>query len=283
MERIHGRAVQNRLNELDDHNGVVRHPEPDIPEWEVKQALRSTAANKANGCHEIPAGLFKSLKDDAIKVLHSLCPQIWKTQQWPQDWQRSILIPIPKKGSIKECAGPKNCHWTITLISYASKVMLKILHSRLCHYAKQELSDVQAGFRKGRGTRDQIANIYWIIEKAREFQKNFVSLTMQKPLTLWLMTNWKVLREIGIPDHLTCLLRNLYMGQEATVRTLYGTTDWFKIEKEVQQGCLLSPRKAMTNLNTVLKSKDVTLLTKVHIALTIWSSQWSHMVVRAGP
>ena len=140
-----------------------------------------------------------------------------------------------------ECAGPKNCHWTITLISYASKVMLKILHARLQHYANQELPDVQIGFRKGRGTRDQIANIYWIIEKAREFQKNFVSLTMQKPLTLWLMTNWKVLREIGIPDHLTCLLRNLYMGQEATVRTLYGTTDGFKIEKGVQQGCLLAP------------------------------------------
>ena len=130
--------------------------------------MRHAAVNKASGCDEIPAGLFKSLKDDAIKVLHSLCQQIWKTQQWPQDWKMSILIPIPKKGSTKECAN----HWTVALISHASKVMLKILHARLQHYANQELPDVQAGFRKGRGTRDQIANIHWIIEKAREFQKN---------------------------------------------------------------------------------------------------------------
>ena len=104
-EEIHGRTVQNDLNELDDYNGMVSHPEPDTLEWKVKQALKSIAANKANGWHEIPAELFKSLKDDAIRVLHSLCPQIWKTQQWPQDWKRSILIPIPKKGSTKECAG----------------------------------------------------------------------------------------------------------------------------------------------------------------------------------
>ena len=117
---------------------------------------------------EIPAELLKSLKEDAIKVLHSLCQQIWKTQQWPQDCKRSILIPIPKKGSTEECAN----HWTVALISHASKVMLKILHARLQHYVNQELPDVQAGFRKGRGTRDQIANICWIIEKAREFQKS---------------------------------------------------------------------------------------------------------------
>ena len=101
-----------------------------------------------------------------IKVLHSICQQIWKTQQWPQDWKRSIFLPIPKKGSTKECSN----HWTIILISCASKVMLKILHARLQHYVNQELSSIQAGFRKGRGTREQIANIHWIIEKAREFQ-----------------------------------------------------------------------------------------------------------------
>ena len=112
--------------------------------------------------------LFKTLKDDAIKVFHSICQQIWKTKQWPQDWKRSILISIPKKGSTKECAN----HQTIALISYASKIMLKILHVRLQHYVNQELPDVQAGFRKGRGTRYQIDNIRWIIEKAREFQKN---------------------------------------------------------------------------------------------------------------
>ena len=118
-------------------------------------ALRS-AAVKAIECNEIAAELFKSLKEVAIKVLHSLCQQVWKTQQWPQDWKRSILIPFPKKGSTKECAN----HWTIALISHASKVMLKILHARLQHYVNQELPDVQAGFRKRRGTRGQIANIH---------------------------------------------------------------------------------------------------------------------------
>ena len=199
-------------------------------------ALRS-AAVKAIECNEIAAELFKSLKEVAIKVLHSLCQQVWKTQQWPQDWKRSF-IPIPKKGSTKECAN----HWTIALISHASKVMLKILHARLQHYVNQELPDVQAGFRKRRGTRGQIANIHWIVEKARKFWKSIsVSLTMLKPLTMWIMTNCGKLRMMGIPDHLPCLLRNLYAGQEATVRTLYGTTDWFKIEKGVWQGCLLSP------------------------------------------
>ena len=135
---------------------------------EVTWALRSTAVNKAIEGNEIPAELFKSLKEDAVKVLHSLCQQIWKTQQWPQDWKRSILIPIPKKGSTKECAN----HQTIALIFHASKVMLKILHARLQHYVNQELPDVRAGFIEGRGTRDQIANICWIIEKERKIQRN---------------------------------------------------------------------------------------------------------------
>ena len=134
----------------------------------VKWALGSITTIKASGDDGIPAELFQILKDDAFKVLHSICQQIWKTQKWPQDWKRSILIPNPKKGSTKECAN----HQIIAPISHASKVMLKILHARLQHYMNQELPDVQAGFRKGRGTRDQIANICWIKEKAREFQKN---------------------------------------------------------------------------------------------------------------
>ena len=124
--------------------------------------------NKASGVDGIPVELFQILKDDAVKMLHSICQQIWKTQQWPQDWKRSVFIPIPKKGNAKECS---NYH-TIALISHASKVMLKILQARLQRYMNRELPDVQAGFRKGRGTRDQIANIHWIIKKAREFQKN---------------------------------------------------------------------------------------------------------------
>ena len=123
---------------------MVSHPEPDILECEVNWVLRSTAINKASGCNEIPEELFKSLMDDTIKVLHSLCQQIWKTQQWPQDWKKSILIPIPRKGSTKEYAN----HQTIALISHASNVMLKILHARLQHYVNQELPDVQTGLEK---------------------------------------------------------------------------------------------------------------------------------------
>ena len=118
------------LDELDDYDGVISHPEPDILECEVKWALGCTVINKTSGCNEIPIELFRTLKDDAIKVLHSICQQIWKTQQWPQNWKRLILIPVPKKDSTKECAN----HQTIALISHASKVMLKILHVRLQYY-----------------------------------------------------------------------------------------------------------------------------------------------------
>ena len=131
--------------------------------------------------------LFQILKDNAVKVLHSICQQIWKSQQWPQDWKKSIFIPIPKKSNAKECSNYR----TIALISHASKVMLKILQARLQQYVNRELPDIQAGFRKGRGTRDQIANICWTMEKAREFQKTSISafLTMPKPLTVWIKTN----------------------------------------------------------------------------------------------
>ena len=131
-------------------------------------SLRKHHYEQASGGDGIPVELFQILKDDAVKVLHSVCQHIWKTQQWPQDWKRSVFIPIPKKGNAKECS---NYH-IIALISHASKVMLKILQARLQQYMNRELPDVQAGFRKGRGTRDQIANIHWIVEKAREFQKN---------------------------------------------------------------------------------------------------------------
>ena len=152
----------------DNHDAVIIHLEPDILEYEVKWALESITMNKASGGDEIPVELFQILKDDAVEVLHSICQQIWKTRQWPQDRKRSVFIPIPKKGNAKECS---NYH-TIALIPHASKVILKILQARLQQYVNQELPDVQTGFRKGRGTRDQIVNICWIIEKAREFQKN---------------------------------------------------------------------------------------------------------------
>ena len=150
-------------------------------------ALGSITRNKASGGDGIPIELFQILKDDAVKVLHSIYQQIWKTQQWPQDWKRSVFIPIPKKSNAIECSN----YCTIALISHASKVMLKILQTRLQQYMNPELPDVPAGLRKGTGTRDQIANIYWIIKKTREFQKNIYSalLTMPKSLTVWITTH----------------------------------------------------------------------------------------------
>src|SRR5574340_99480 len=184
--------------------------------------------------------VFQILKDTAVKIQHSICQQIWETQQWPQGWKRSVFIPIPKKGNAKECS---NYH-TIALISHASKLMLKILQARLQQYVNCELPDVQDGFRKDRGTRDQIANICWIIKQAREFQKNIYFCFLDYAKAFDCVDHQKlqkILKEMGIPDHLTCLLRNLYAGQEATVRTGHGTTDWFKLGKGVCQGCILSP------------------------------------------
>ena len=183
---------------------------------------------------------YKHVKGDAVKVLHSICQQIGKTQQWPQDWKRSVFIPIPKKSNAKECSN----YCTIALISHTSKVMLKILQARLQQYMNHNLPDVQAGFRKGRGTRDQIANICWITEKAREFQKNIYFCFIDYAKAFDYVDHkklWKILKEMGILDHLTFLLRNLYAGQEATVRTGHGTTDWFQIGKGVCQSCILSP------------------------------------------
>ena len=168
MARIHGRLYKKGLHNPDNHDGMITHLEPDILECEVKWALGSITMNKASGGDGIPVGLFQILKDDAVKVLHSICQQIWETQQWPQDWKMSVFIPIPKKSNAKECSN----HHTIALISHTSKAMLKILQTRVLQYVNHELPVVQAGFRKGRGTRDHIANICWIIEKAIEFQKN---------------------------------------------------------------------------------------------------------------
>ena len=145
----------------------------------------------------------------------------------------SVFTPSPKKGNAKECSN----YWTIALISHDSKEMFKILQARLQQFVNRELPDVQAGFRKGRGTRDQIANIHWIIRKAREFQKNINFCFIDYTEAFDCVDHnklWKILKEMGIPDHLTCLLGNLYAGQKATVRTGHGTTDWFQIAKGVR-------------------------------------------------
>ena len=176
------------LHDPDNHDGVITRLEPDILECEVKWALGSIIMNKASGGNGIPVELFQILKDDAVKVLHSICQQIWKTQQWPQHWKRLVFIPVPKEGNPKECSN----YCTIALISHASRVMLKILQARLQQYVNCELPDGQDGFRKGRGTRDQIVNIHWIIEKAREFQKNiyFCFIDYAKPSTVWVTINY---------------------------------------------------------------------------------------------
>ena len=220
----------------DNHDDVITHLEPDILECKV-WALGSITMNKASGGDGIPAELFQILKDDAVKVLYSIYQQIWKTQQWPQDWKKSICIPISKKGNVKECSNYR----TIALISHTCKVMLKILQASLQQHVNQELPDVQAGFRKVRGTRDQIAKICCITDKAREFQKNIYFCFTDYTTAFDCVDHnelWKLLQEMGIPDHLTCLLSNLYAGQEATVRTGHGIMDWLKIGKGVRQGCI---------------------------------------------
>ena len=143
------------LHDPENHDGVITLLEPDILEFEIKWALRSITTNKASGGDGILVELFQILRDNAVKVLHSICQKIWKPQQWPQDWKRSVFIPIPKKGNAKECPD----YHTIALISHASNIMLKIFQARLQQYVNHELQGVQSEFWKNRGIRDQIANI----------------------------------------------------------------------------------------------------------------------------
>ena len=151
---------------------MITHLEPDILECEVNWALRSITMNKASGGDGIPVELIQILKDDAVKVLHSICQQIWKTQQWPRDWKMSVFIPILKKGNAKECSNDQ----TIAFISHAGKLMLKILQARLRQHVNRELPAVKAGFRQGRRTRDQIANINWIMEKSKRIPEKHLFL-----------------------------------------------------------------------------------------------------------
>ena len=186
MARIHRRTIQKGHNDPDNHDGVVTHLESDILECEAKWASGSITTNKASGGDGIPAELFPILKDDAIKGCTQYASKFGKLSSG-QVLEKVICIPIPKKGSANECSN----YCTTALISHASKVMLKIIQPRLYLYMNQELADVQAGFRKGRGTRVQIANIYWIVEKSGNPRKTSTSasLTTQKPLTLWIKTN----------------------------------------------------------------------------------------------
>ena len=168
------------LHDPNNHDGVITHPEPDILECEVRLTLESITTNKARGGDGIPVELFQILKDDVVKVLHSICQQIWKTQQWPQDWIRSVFSPIPKKGNAKECSN----YCTIALNSQTTKVMLKILQAVRQQHVKLELRDVQAGFRKCRGTIDKLSTSAGSLKKQESSRKTLISalLTMLKPL-----------------------------------------------------------------------------------------------------
>ena len=174
------------LHDQNNHDGVITHLEPDILECEVKWALESITMNKASGGDEIPVELFQILKDDAVKVLHSICQQIWKTQQWPQNWKKSVFIPIPKKGNAKECSNYR----TIALISHSSKVMLKILQLRLQQYVNCELPDDLLVLEKAENQRSNCQHL-WIIKKAREFQENiyFCFINYAKAITVWITIN----------------------------------------------------------------------------------------------
>ena len=214
--------------------------EPLVLESEVRWAVNELANRKSPGEDGLPIELFKAAGEEAIRVLTALCQQVWKKISWPKEWKRSVFIPIPKKGDAKECSNNR----TIALIPHASKVLLKVLQKRLEPYIEREMPDEQAGFRKGRGTRDQIANLRWIMEKTREYQKEIYMCFIDYSKAFDCVDHsklWNGLRTMGIPEHLILLIKNVYMEQEATVRTVYGDTEGFKIGKGVRQGCILSP------------------------------------------
>ena len=175
------------LHDSDNHHGVITHLEPDLVECEARWALGRITMNKASGGDGIPAELFQILKDDPVKVLHSICQQTWKIQQGPQDWKRSVFIPIPKKGNVKECSN----YCTIALISHASKIMFKILQNRLQQYVNQELPDVPADFRKGREAEIKLPTSVGSSKEQESSRKTSISalLTTSKFLTMWITTN----------------------------------------------------------------------------------------------
>ena len=214
--------------------------EPEVLESEVKVALQQLANGKAVGCDGIPIELLKLGGKEAVKTLTSICNCIWKNKKWPKDWKKSVFVPIFKKGCKKECGNYR----TIALISHASKVLLKVILKRLEAFLLPELPDEQAGFKRGRGTRDHIANLRWLLESSREYQQDiFICFIDYKKAfdCVDLERMWITLKDMGVPLHLIILLKNLYANQEATVRTEFGETDKINIGKGVRQGCILSP------------------------------------------
>jgi len=259
-QKYTGERYKKGPNDPDNHDAVITHLEPDILECEVKWALGIITTNKASEGDGIPVEPFQILKDDAVKVLHSICQQIWKTRQWPQDWKRSVFIPIPKKGNVKECSN----YCTIALISHASKVMLKILKQGFnstwtvnfqmfkLDLEKAEQPETKlptsVGSDKNQGNSNKASTLlHW-------YAKPFDYADHHK--------QWEIFKKMQIPDHLTCLLRNLYTGQEATARTRHGTTDWFITGKGIWWGCgLLQWLSSKESAYNVEATGDMGLIT----------------------
>ena len=214
--------------------------EPEVMEAEVEWAIKQLKDNKAPGSDEIPIEMIKAGDDAMIKTITKLCNNIWKTGEWPEDWKRSVFIPLFKKGDARDCENYR----TIALISHTSKILLKIIHKRMENTIERELPVNQAGFRKSRGTRDHIANMRWIMERQREYGQEIHICFIDYSKAFDCINHdlmWKTLIEMGIPKHLIQLLRGLYEDQVAVIRTEFGDTDKFKIKKGVRQGCILSP------------------------------------------
>ena len=227
-------------NATDSFNENIYEDEPEVMEIEVKEALRHIYNRKSAGCDGIPITLLKAGGEEAVKVMTGLCNSIWKRKEWPTDWMKSVYVPIYQKGDKQECGNYR----TIALSSHASKVLLRIIQRRLEVFIIPELPIEQAGFRRGRGTRDHIANLRWMMEKAREHQRDLYMCFVDYNKAFDCVDHeilWVILRDMGVPVHLIVLLRRLCTNQEATVTTEFGETDNIDIVKGVRQGCILSP------------------------------------------
>ena len=228
------------LHDQDNHDGVITHLEPDILECEVKWALETITTNKASGADGIPVELFQILKDEALKVLHSICQQIWKTQEWPQDWKRSVFIPIPKKGNAKECSNYR----TIALISHASKVMLKTLQARLQQYVTLNFQMFKLDFKKAEEPEIKLPTSVGLSKKQESSRKTFTCalLTMPKPLTMWITTNYgKFWKRWEYQTTSPASWEICMQVKKQQLELDMELTDWFQIGKGVRQGYILSP------------------------------------------
>lgn len=227
-------------NDVNKRVNASYDKEPPVLESEVRNALHNIANNKAPGADGIPAELIKACGEEGIRVLTLICNKALENEEWPDDWKKSVYVPIPKKGDPRVCDNNR----IIALISHASKILLKIIQKRLENFAERELSETQAGFRTGRGTRDQIANIRWIMERQREFGQDVYLCFIDYTKAFDCVDHrklWATLREMGLSEHLIRMIKSLYDNQAAVVRTESGDSDSFKVGKGVRQGCILSP------------------------------------------